>query len=161
MSYREAPPGSPLVIVAANIIQAFDSATGKLLWEKKTLLTGTPRIATTSDRIIIGAYTKALLIETATGRDITEVALWFGVEGAISDGEIMLLVGGRGLACFGPVGYLWGVRRQQVGNDDEYWVEDATGQRITKLDRFAGGAAAYAELGITLGRAVFQPDRRQ
>src|SRR6185369_6697225 len=65
--YREPPPGMPLLLCSDRQIQAFDSATGALLWEKSLwegpFAGANTRIASAGDFAVVGAGTHATILD--------------------------------------------------------------------------------------------------
>jgi hypothetical protein len=163
MSYRDAPPRPPLVIIADRLIQAFDRATGQLRWEQPVSSNGIARVAVVGELLIVSAGRKVRVVDVTNGRNVSEMDVWFEVEAMLSDGDTVVLTGNRGLACFNGGGYAWGIKHREVGPDrffdppqkHEFWLENSRGEFVTMLERFAGSSSP----GLVLGAAVFQPDR--
>ena len=133
MSYREPPPLPPLVVTSDKLVQAFDTATGRLLWERETSGSGYTRVATTGETVVVSVGEHAIV-----------------------------LAGDRGLACFGPTGYVWGIRATDAPGgfltSPDFNVEDAQGRVVATLPRYCGFGANRGDFGLALGRAVGQPD---
>ncbi len=162
MSYREPPAMPPLVVTSDKLIQAFDSATGRLLWEREMSGGGYTRVATTGETVVVSVGEHALVLEVATGRVLSDLQLWFGVRTVVAEGSTIVLAGDRGLACFGPAGYVWGIRAVDAAggflSGPEFHVEDAQGAVLAPLPRYCGFGANRGDFGLALGRAVGQPD---
>jgi outer membrane protein assembly factor BamB len=162
MSYREPPPLPPLVVTSDKLVQAFDTATGRLLWERETSGSGYTRVATTGETVVVSVGEHAIVLEVSTGRVLSDLQLWFGVRTVVAEGTTIVLAGDRGLACFGPTGYVWGIRATDAPGgfltSPDFNVEDAQGRVVATLPRYCGFGANRGDFGLALGRAVGQPD---
>jgi hypothetical protein len=164
MEYRTPPPPPPLVILNDKLVQAFDSATGRPLWQRPLPGTTTPRIASTGDLLALCVGKRVILIDMPSGRELLEVDLWFDVQAIVSHEGTIAMTGYMGLACFTSGGYAWGVRGRTVPGGGifqanvEYTLENSRGEPMGKLDQFAPFGGARRDLGMVLGAAVFQPD---
>jgi hypothetical protein len=165
MTYRDLPPKPPLVVCSDVLIQAFDASTGRPLWQKPLAGGGYARIASSGERVLIAVKNKAHLIDMPTGDVLLEMTLAFDAQAALADGDTLVVMGKHGLACFDSTGYVWGIRahvtpsgRAFVDANVEFWLENARGERVSQVPDFVPWRASRSDLGMVLGRSVFQPD---
>jgi hypothetical protein len=163
MDYRTPPPPPPLVILNDKLVQAFDSATGRPLWQRFLSGMGYARTASTGETMAICIGRKVLLLEMTTGRELLETDLWFDVNAIVSRQGTIAMVGSEGLACFSSTGYLWGIRSRRLpggffDNKMEFAVENARGEPFATIEHYAPLLGSRSDLGLVLGEVVFQPD---
>ena len=163
--YREPPDSPPLVVTSDKLVQAFDSATGRPLWEVELEGLGIPRLASTGSWLLAAVGKHVKVIDLLQGRVLFATTLSFDVATAVAHGGRLVVAGNRGVAAFDERGYAWGVRSVEgepgfLGmRGQSFVVEDGQGREMAKLPRFAGEGVTRADFGLCLGPSVAQPDR--
>ncbi|MBL9107830.1 MAG: PQQ-binding-like beta-propeller repeat protein [Myxococcales bacterium] len=162
--YREPPESPPVVVTSDKLVQAFDSATGKPLWEVELESGGYPRLASTGAILVVAVGKLAKVIDLHHGKVLYELPLEFSVAAAVADGARVVLAGDRGLVCLDAGGVMWCVRpvESEEGffgtRDVAFGVHDGQGRPVARLARFAGERVSRSDYGLCLGTSIAQPD---
>jgi outer membrane protein assembly factor BamB len=162
--YREPPESPPVVVTSDKLVQAFDSATGKPLWEVELESGGYPRLASTGAVLVVAVANLAKVIDLFTGKVLYELSLAFSVAAAVAEGGRVVLAGDRGLVCLAASGLVWGIGSVESETsffgtrDVAFGVHDGQGRPVARLARFAGERVSRSDYGLCLGTNVAQPD---
>jgi hypothetical protein len=157
-TYRDAPPGEPLLLTIGQLLLAIERESGALHWQLRLPMTVT-RMFRTANRLLLVGSDRVLGVDLETGRSLGGTKLPFTPRtGLLHEGRLFV-AGSSGVACLDlECNLLWSAIQPAI---TETWSFDFSlrcrredGTDLWNVDM---GVSATPP-GLCIGDEISQPD---
>jgi hypothetical protein len=157
-TYRDTPPGDPLLLTIGEMLLAIDHRSGALLWQLR-LPTATIRMFRVANRLLLVGTDRVLGVDVTVGKSIGGTQLPFTPSTGLCHDGRLFLAGRSGVACLDlECNLLWSAVQPALTKtwsfDFSLQCKSEDGTELWSVDTGVTGTAP----GMCVGDAITQPD---